>query len=110
MPTMPTLRSRSEPALRDGFACPQAGTHVAVGPDEFTQGGDQETHRDVGDLLGQHVRGVGHNDVMFAREGGIDVVVADAKAGDDFEFRELRQRLLVRRHGVVGDGHAADFC
>ena len=35
------------------------------------------------------------------------MVVADAEARDDLELGEMRQRFLVRRHGVIGNGHAA---
>ena len=44
---------------------------------------------------------------MLARVSGIDVIVADAETGDDFELGEMRQRRLVGMHGVVGDRHAA---
>ena len=88
---------------------PQAGAQIAVGLDEFAQGGDQKPHRDVGDLFGQHVGRVGDDDVVLARIGGIDVVVADAEACDDLELGEMRQRFPVGRHRVIGDRHAAGF-
>ena len=88
---------------------PEAGAQIAIGLDEFAQGRDQQPHRDVGDLFGQHVRRVGDDDVVFARVIGIDVIVADAEAGDDLELRKQRQRRLVGVHGVVGDRGAADF-
>ena len=110
MPTMPTLRSRSEPTL-SGIILrrPQPGTQIAVGLDEFAQGRDQKPHRDVGDLFGQHVGRVGDDDIVFAGVGGIDVIVADAEGGDDFEFRKQRQRRLVGAHRMVGHRDAADF-
>ena len=96
-------------AQRIVLGLPQAGAHIAIGLDEFAQRRDQQSHRDVGDFLGQHVRRVGDDDVMLARIGEIDMVIADAEAGDDFELREMRQRLLVRLHRVVGHGDAADL-
>ena len=88
---------------------PQAGAQIAVGLDELAQGRDQKPHRDVGDLFGQHVGRVGDDDIVLARIGRIDVVVADAEARDDFELGEMRQRLRVGRHHVIGHRHAADL-
>jgi hypothetical protein len=110
MPTMPTLRSRSE-ADAQGIVLglPQAGAQIAVGLDEFAHGRDQQAHRDVGDFFRQHVGRVGDDDIVLARIGGIDMVVADAEAGDDFELGEMRQRLRIGRHHVIGHRHAADL-
>ena len=59
---------------------PQAGAQIAVGLDELAQGRDQKSHRDIGDLFGQHVGRIGDDDVVLARVIGIDVIVADAES------------------------------
>ena len=88
---------------------PQAGAQIAVGLDEFAQGRDQQAHCDVGDLFGQHVGRVGDDDIVLTRIRGIDMVVADAEACDHFQLGELRQRLRIGRHHVIGHRHAANL-
>lgn len=40
---------------------------------------------------------------------GIDVVVADAEARHHLDLGQLRQRIPVGAHGVIGHRHAADL-
>ena len=87
---------------------PEAGAEIAVGLDEFAQRGDQEPHRDVGDLLGQHIGRIGDHDVVLARVFGVDMVVADAERRHDLELGKHRDSVLgVAAHRVIGDRHAA---
>ena len=95
-------------AERIVLGLPQPGADIAVGLDELAQGRDQKAHRDVGDLLGQDVGRVGDDDAVLGRIFGIDVVVADAEARHHLNLGQLRQRILVRTHGVVGHRDAAD--
>ena len=88
---------------------PQAGAQIAVSLDELAHGRDQQAHRDVGDFFRQHVGRVGDDDIVLTRIGGIDMVVADAEARDDFKLGELRQCLRIGRHHVIGHRHAADL-
>jgi hypothetical protein len=78
-------------AERVVLGLPETGTHITVGLDEFAQGADQKAHRHVGDLLGQHIRRVGDNDVALGRVFGIDMIVADAEARHELELGQLRQ-------------------
>src|SRR6201987_5326523 len=89
---------------------PQAGTKIAVRLDEFAQGRDQKSERDIGDLLGQDVGRVGHNNVMFARVIGIDVVISDAERSDDFELREHGHDGAVAANRAVSDSGDTNFC
>ena len=50
---------------------------------------------------------MGDDDLVVAGVVEIDMVVADAEAGDDLELRKLRDHRLIDAH-EVGHGDAAD--
>jgi hypothetical protein len=66
---------------------PGAAAHVAVGLDQPARDGEDERHRQVGDLVVEDVRRVRHGDAALARGGDVDAVVADAEHRDDLELR-----------------------
>ncbi len=86
---------------------PRARAHEAVGEHDLARGGEHHADGEVGTLVGEDARRVGHGDVALARCGKIDGVDADAEAGDDLE---LRERLDQRpgRPAVRLGGDAAD--
>jgi hypothetical protein len=69
-------------------------------------GGKKQAERDIGDVLGQHIRRVGHPDAALTRIGQIDRVRADAVAGDDLQVRQAAHQFggcaefTARRNGA----------
>ena len=66
----------------------------ALGGGETAPRHQHEAHGDVGDVVGQHVRRVGHLDAALPAVVDRHAVVADAEDRDDLE---LRQRVEQRR-------------
>ena len=88
---------------------PQAGAQIFVGLDELAQRRDQQAHGDVGHFFGEHVWRVGDDDVVLARVGRVDMVVANAKTRDHLELRELCQLFLAGMHRMISHGDAAEL-
>src|ERR1700736_5830105 len=74
---------------------PLALAQIALGLRQMPYGAEQEAERGVGYFFVQHVRSVGDDDAVLARPFGVDMVVADAEAGHDFEFGETRHERGV---------------
>jgi hypothetical protein len=80
---------------REGVVAPAPIAQETVGLRDTADRRQQQTDRQVGDLVVEHARCVGHHHVALGRSGGIDVIVADAEAGDDLQRRQpLEQRSL----------------
>ena len=47
----------------------------------------------IGDLIRQHIRGIGHHHLAPAHVTRVDMVVTDAMAGDDLEIGQMRHLL-----------------
>ena len=92
MPKMPTLTAAQGPTGQriGAFATQRPSRSQVSARGEFANRVDQQPDRRIGDLLGQHVRRVGHHDAARAGMAGIDPIVADAETGNDLE---LRQRI-----------------
>ena len=73
---------------------PLARVHEAIEAHEAAARHHDEADRDVGDVVGEHVRRVGHLDAALAAVVDRHAVVADAEHRDDLE---LRQRVEQRR-------------
>ena len=105
---MPAVRSRKRrPAQRIGLLLPFAGTQVTLGLGEFPHRAQQQAECGVGDLLVEHVRGVGDDDAVRAGPFGVDVVVADAEARHDLELGQPLHEVRTDLFGGVGDGERA---
>ena len=85
---MPTLRPRSVAVSGYGLLEPFACAQVAVGLRQLANRREQQPDREIGDLLGQDVGRVRHDDAAPAGLGCVDGVVADAEIGDDLELRQ----------------------
>jgi hypothetical protein len=59
---------------------------MAIGLDEFAEGGDQAPN--ATSATSSVRRRVGDHDVVVAGVVGVDVIVANAKDGDDFKLRK----------------------
>ena len=93
-PALPQARGEREAALP-----PAPGAQVAVGLRDLAEGGEQEAQREVGHLVGEHVRRVGDDDAAAMRLARIDRVVADAEARHDLELRQpVEQPRIDRAH------------
>jgi hypothetical protein len=85
---------------------PAAAAHITIGLDDAPGDGEDEGHRQVGDLVVEHVRRVRDGNAAFHGSGDIDAVVADAEHRDDLERGHLRDqlarhlRLAARRDGA----------
>ena len=95
---------------------PVAGPQIALRLGQFPHRAEQQAERGIGDLLVEHVRGIGDDDAVLARPFGIDMVVADPEARDHFELGEFRHRVGVDevvkaaagRHGAQTRGKLGD--
>ena len=86
---------------------PMARAQVAVRLGDPPQGRQHEADREVGDLVGEHVRRVGDDDAAPVRRDGIDGVVADAEIRDEFEVRQpVHQRSVDT--DLTADAEPAD--
>ena len=96
MPTIPTLRiAQGRLRQRIRSAQPLARAEEAFGLRHLAHGAEQKAQRGVRHFFGQHIGRVGDDDSVRARPPRVDVVVADAEAGDQFELREpLHQRRV----------------
>ena len=70
--------------------------------------GEKQADREIGDLVGQHVRGVGDDEAAPAGFRRIDMVVADAEARDDLEVRQYLEQRGVDPVMTPACGHAAN--
>ena len=104
---MPTLRSRKRRGQRIGALQPLAFAQVAVHLRQLAHGGDQQAQRQVGDFAGEHVGRVRHHDAALGQLGRVDVVVADAEAGDDLQLGEAIDEGAVDARVAAADGYAA---
>ena len=69
------------------FADPSAIAHPAVTGGDLTQQRQHQHEAHVGDLVGEHVGGVGDRHAALPAGGVVDRVGADAEAADDLERR-----------------------
>ena len=65
--------------------------------DQAARHGEDQRHRDVGGVVGQDARRVGHRDAAGARRFKIDIVDAGAEIGDQLQlFAGARQNAAHR--------------
>ena len=84
---------------------PPTGAHIGVGLDHPPAGRQHQPNRQIGDLVVQHIGGVGDLDPAGVGGGDIDQIVADTEIGDHPEMGQgIHQRGGDRR--VAGDGPA----
>ena len=76
------------PRERKGGGGPGAGADMRVGSRKPAEQCDHQSHRGVGDVVGQHARGGGDADAAPPGEVEVDLVVADAVDRDDAEVRQ----------------------
>ena len=75
--------AQRRPAQRIVALAPFAGAQMAFGLRQLAHRAQEQADRGIGDFLGEHVGRVGDDDAAPRRGVGVDVVVADAEAGDD---------------------------
>ncbi len=92
-----------------GFVEPFAGAQIGVRLRELAHRREEEAHRRVGDLVGQHVRRVGDDDAPARGRLGVDMVVADAAGRENLELREAVEEGVVETFVALARRHAADF-
>ncbi len=86
---------------------PVAAANVAVGLDQAARDREDESDRQVGDLVVEDVRRVRDGDAALARRGDVDAVVADTEDRDELERRQLRDQL-ARHLRLAAGGDRAD--
>ena len=104
MPTVlpPSLVVSSGPRFFHSPACAKR-----LSRHEAASGHQDQADGDVGDVVGQHVRRVGHLDAALAAIVDRHAVVADAEHRDDLELRQ-RVEQRRRRHRAAALHEAAD--
>ena len=91
---------------RIGPLQPLAGAQIAVHLRQLAHGGDQQAQRQISHLAGEHVGRVRDDDAALRERGGVDVVVADAEAGDDLQPRKQLDEGGVDAGVSSADGNA----
>ena len=81
---------------------------MLVGLRQVARHRQNQGHRQVGHVIGQHAGGVRHRHTVA--DGGRDVnaVIAHAKHRQHLELRQLRDQA-ARHHGFTGGGQTHDF-
>jgi hypothetical protein len=83
---------------------PLALAHELVGLRNTAGQRDHEADGEFGNRVVEHVGRVGDADIAGARRGGVDIVVADPEAGDDFEIGQRVHEIgLHARAGMGAD-------
>ena len=91
-------------------AGPVAGAEQLLALADPPRDAEDQRHDHVGGVVGQHARGVGHDDVPGAGGGQVDVVDAGAEVGEQLQPRPGRGNdvggdvVADRRHDDVGAG------
>jgi hypothetical protein len=106
-PTTPTVSPPTEvPSSCDGFHPVQRPARRKRSPlPQPPRGHEDERHRDVGGVVGEHARRVGDREAVRARRVEVHVVHADAEVRQQARPQPAARRL--REHGgvqPVGDG------
>ena len=96
---MPIVRPRSEAVERETAPSARARAQIALGLRKRRTASSVSADRGVGGLGVEHAGRVGDDDPVLARPGGVDMVVADAEAGDDLQLRQLRHQVAVDLRG-----------
>ena len=76
---------------------PLSGTQIPFGLRQLAYRAEEQPERRVGDFFGEHAGRVGDDDTALRRRRGVNVIVADAEAGDDLELRQSREQCVVDR-------------
>jgi hypothetical protein len=94
----PRCGGRASRSATSRSSCLVAGQHGGALGEPPRHGQDQR-HRHVGGVFGQHARRVGHGDAALDRGGDVDVVDAVAEVGDQLEVARRPGRGRRRRSG-----------
>ena len=86
---------------------PLARAQIAIDLRQLAHRGDQQAQRQVRDLVRQHVRRIGDDEATPSGFGRIDMIVADAEAGDDLELRQRIEQRGVHPVMPAAGGDAA---
>ena len=81
----------------------------AIQSNKAAAGHQDQAKRDVRDVVGKHVRRVGHLEAAFLAVRDRHAVVAHAEHRDDLELRQLIEQF-ARRHRAPALHQAADAC
>ena len=89
--------AQSRAAERKVARGPFAGADITLGLRQFSYGAEQETDGGIGDLFGQHIGCMGHDDAALRCGVRIDMIVADAETCNDLKVWQAREQGIVDR-------------
>ena len=87
---------------------PAALAHVLVGLRQLASHRQNQGHRQVGHVIGQHAGGVRHRHTLTNGGRHVNAVIAHAKHRQHLELRQLRDQA-ARHHGFTAGGQTHDL-